>query len=122
MADRSTVLALVTSDFEDPTNWNKLSLVNSTYKWTASASGTNEYYLELAGGGDPGISQPDNVYESGSAIRGLLTGASVRRSSYRPTAAQRPCQRTRRSATVDREVETVMNARVMSLPLPARRS
>ena len=30
------------------------SLVNATYKWTASASGTNEYYCEIAaGGGQP---------------------------------------------------------------------
>jgi hypothetical protein len=34
----------------------------SAYKWTASANGTNEYYLELAAGGDPGFdAQPDAV-------------------------------------------------------------
>lgn len=32
------------------------------YKWTASSSGTNEYYCELAGSGDPSISDnPDYV-------------------------------------------------------------
>jgi len=31
------------------------SLVNATYKWTASASGTNEYYCEIAAGGDPSL-------------------------------------------------------------------
>lgn len=30
-------------------------LTSSTYKWTASASGTNEYYCELAAGGDPSL-------------------------------------------------------------------
>lgn len=31
------------------------SLVNSTYRWTASGSGTNEFYCELAAGGDPSL-------------------------------------------------------------------
>ena len=30
----------------------------SGYKWTASASGTNEYYLELSAGGDPSYNAP----------------------------------------------------------------
>jgi len=35
-------------------------LTSSTYKWTASGSGTNEYYVELAAGGDPGFdAEPD---------------------------------------------------------------
>lgn len=41
------------------------SLVNSSYKWTASGSGTNEYYLEAAAGGDPGINEPNSVYLDG---------------------------------------------------------
>lgn len=32
-----------------------LSLVNATYRWTLSGSGTNEYYCELAAGGDPSL-------------------------------------------------------------------
>lgn len=35
----------------------------STYKWTASGSGTNEYYLEALAGGDPQVPQPDEVVE-----------------------------------------------------------
>jgi hypothetical protein len=42
------------------------TLVNSTYKWTASGSGTNEYYVELAAGGDPSLSQPGSVYLDGN--------------------------------------------------------
>lgn len=38
------------------------SIRNSTYRWTASGSGTNEYYLELAAGGDPGFADPAKVY------------------------------------------------------------
>ena len=45
-------------------NWDRLSIVNPTFRWTLSASGTDEYYLELAGGGDPGIAEkPDFVQE-----------------------------------------------------------
>jgi hypothetical protein len=40
-----------------------LSIVNSAYKWTASGSGTSEYYLELAAGGDPGLDKPFRVAE-----------------------------------------------------------
>jgi len=32
-----------------------------TYKWTVSANGTNEYYLELAAGGNPGLTEPKAV-------------------------------------------------------------
>lgn len=31
------------------------SIRNGTYRWTASGSGTNEFYLELTAGGDPGL-------------------------------------------------------------------
>ncbi len=37
-------------------------LRSSTYKWTESGSGTSEYYVELAAGGDPSIAtQPDFI-------------------------------------------------------------
>lgn len=32
-----------------------------TYKWTASGSGTNEYYCELIGDGDPSLDDPDEL-------------------------------------------------------------
>jgi hypothetical protein len=34
-----------------------LSLVSATYRWTASGSGTNEYYCEAAAGGDPSLTE-----------------------------------------------------------------
>lgn len=40
------------------TNWAGVSLRNPTYEWTASGSGTGEFYLEVSGGGDPGIADP----------------------------------------------------------------
>ena len=53
-----------TGDLQDALNWYFVSLVNPTFKWTVSGSGTNEYYLDLFGGGDPGILEPPNVYEN----------------------------------------------------------
>lgn len=40
------------------TNWAPISLRNSTYRWLLSGSGTANYYLDLSGGGNPGISTP----------------------------------------------------------------
>ena len=40
-----------------------------TYKWTASGSGTNEFYVELLAGGDPGfVSQPDFITMDGAVL------------------------------------------------------
>ena len=33
-------------------------ITNSTLKWTLSGSGSNEYFCELVGGGDPGLTEP----------------------------------------------------------------
>lgn len=46
--------------------WNNIR--SATYKWTASGSGTDEYYLELAAGGDPSKSKPSTVYENLTAM------------------------------------------------------
>lgn len=52
-----------------------LDLVSSSFQWTASSSGTNEYYLESDGGGDPGVSEPKVVYEGGTAIPSGTAGS-----------------------------------------------
>lgn len=41
-----------------------LNIRDATYKWTLSGSGTNEYYMELTAGGDPGIDEPLRVNDS----------------------------------------------------------
>lgn len=48
---------------------------DSGYKWTASGAGTNEYYCELAAGGDPSLSEPDNVHMDGVKIDEGTLGA-----------------------------------------------
>ncbi|MHA2069819.1 MAG: hypothetical protein ACXABY_36100, partial [Candidatus Thorarchaeota archaeon] len=45
-----------------------VNLVSATYKWSASGSGTNEFYCELAGGGDPSLADPVDVMENYSYI------------------------------------------------------
>jgi hypothetical protein len=58
-----------TSDgaYSTATNWKPIDVSNPGYSWTASGSGTNEYYLRTAANGNPGFAaQPDNVYINGT--------------------------------------------------------
>jgi hypothetical protein len=41
-------------------------IVDAAYKWTLSGSGTAEYYMELAAGGDPSMFEPSRVLENGA--------------------------------------------------------
>lgn len=52
-----------------------MSIRSATYKWTRSGSGTGEYYLELAGGGDPGLNQPSKVIESTTVLTAGTVGS-----------------------------------------------
>lgn len=56
------------------TNWQVVSVRNAAYAWTASGSGTNEYYLRTAGGANPGFAaQPTSVYiNAASATEGTV--------------------------------------------------
>ncbi len=55
-----------------------LSIRTASYKWTLSGGGVSEYYLELAGGGDPGISSPSHVAENDAAMTaGAIAGLAV---------------------------------------------
>lgn len=51
------------------------SLRNASCKWTASGQGTDEYYCESAGGGDPGLNQPDGIEEAGAAMTAGVPGS-----------------------------------------------
>lgn len=42
--------------------------LNTGYQWTASGSGTNEYYLEASGGGDPTPAIHDGISDDGTAL------------------------------------------------------
>jgi|DEB0MinimDraft_10_1074344.scaffolds.fasta_scaffold00353_5 hypothetical protein len=58
------IVGASTSNTFELESTTRTSITNSTYRWTASGSGTSEYYLELTGGGDPGLTEPVSVYES----------------------------------------------------------
>ena len=51
------------------------------FRWIKSAGGTNEYYCELAAGGDPGLADPVALYKSGGIYAkgtvGTLAGAQT---------------------------------------------
>ena len=53
------------------------SLVNGTYKWTGSGSGTNEFLVELSGGGDPSLSSPGGVDANDLALTSGSLGSLV---------------------------------------------
>lgn len=59
-----------TSDPSLFTNWAGVSLRNAGYSWTASGSGTGEYYLRTAASGDPGIADPGTT-------TGAITGGDA---------------------------------------------
>ena len=40
----------------------------ATYQWTASGSGTNEYYCEAYGGGDPSLTEGDLLFLDGALL------------------------------------------------------
>lgn len=57
------------------------NLVSATYAWTASGSGTNEYYVRTAAGGDPSLADPTStggVFINGdSATNGTVGSLSA---------------------------------------------
>lgn len=59
------------------TNWAPISLRSPTYRWLLSGSGTSEYYLDLAGGGNPGISTPTAgmIYLNGASVTSQTLGS-----------------------------------------------
>lgn len=44
------------------------SIRTASYSWSASASGTGEYYLRTLASGDPGFSEPSDVRENGAEL------------------------------------------------------
>lgn len=55
------------ADYSSAANWARVSVRNGSYSWTASGSGTNEYYLRTSGGADPGFAaSPGTVQINGS--------------------------------------------------------
>jgi hypothetical protein len=66
-------------DYADSRNWELISLRTAAFAWTASGSGTNEYYVRTAANGNPGFAATppttSGVYISGSAATKGTLGA-----------------------------------------------
>lgn len=64
-------------DYADSRNWELISLRTAAFAWTASGSGTSEYYVRTAASGNPGFAATpptsNGVYINGtSATKGTL--------------------------------------------------
>jgi len=76
LSTSETIPSNITLEIENGTVLNNdISIRNADYKWTASGSGTSEYYLEAAAGGDPGISEPYVCTEDGSDLTAGTAGS-----------------------------------------------
>ena len=67
-------------NFDDDASWSPISIRSAAFQWTVSGSGTNEYYLEASGGGNPstvltGLVEPANVQASGTALSAGTAGS-----------------------------------------------
>lgn len=66
-------------DYADSRNWELISLRTAAFSWTASGSGTNEYYVRTAGGANPGfVATPptsSGVYINGSTATKASLGS-----------------------------------------------
>lgn len=52
-----------------------IDIVDAAYKWTLSADGTSNYYLELAAGGDPGQLEPQTVFQEDARMSSGTLGS-----------------------------------------------
>lgn len=70
--------------YSTATLWKPIDVTNPLYAWTASGSGTNEYYLRTAAAADPGfVAQPANVYINGSnATEGTMGSLTAGQFDY----------------------------------------
>src|SRR5690349_15045576 len=74
-------------DYADSRNWDLISLRTAAFAWTASGSGTNEYYVRTAANGNPGFAATpptsNGVYINGtSATKGTVGSLSAGTWSY----------------------------------------
>ena len=63
-------------------------LTSVALKWTLAATGTNEYYAELAAGGDPGLALPNALWVDGHcAVAGTVGALSNHQWAWGPASA-----------------------------------
>lgn len=70
------IFGTTSGSYSTATLWKPIDVTSPHYSWTASGSGTNEYYLRTSANGNPGfVAQPDNVYINGSNATEGTAGA-----------------------------------------------
>lgn len=80
MVDKYTVTTGVNLSFDSDATWAPINIRSAAFQWTASGSGTDEYYLQASGGGNPntvlsGLVEPANVQASGTALSAGTAGS-----------------------------------------------
>lgn len=80
MVDKYTVATGTNLDYDSDATWTPVSIRNALFSWTASGSGTGEYYLRTAGGANPtgvltGLVEPANVQADGTALTASTAGS-----------------------------------------------
>jgi hypothetical protein len=60
-AGTGDVFSVISNFFAPADTTGKVDLTSATYDWALSASGANEYYCTLAGGGNPSLDEPNAV-------------------------------------------------------------
>lgn len=80
MVDKYTVTTGTDLKFDDDTTWSPINIRSAAFQWAASGSGTDEYYLEASGGGNPntvlsGLVEPANVQANGSNLTAGTAGS-----------------------------------------------
>jgi len=78
--DKYTVTTGTGLNFDSDATWSPISIRSDAFQWTASGSGTDEYYLEASGGGNPstvlsGLVEPANVQLAGTAATAGTAGS-----------------------------------------------
>ena len=107
----------VDGDATDPLNWRPISLRSSRYKWTVTGT-AGEYYLELAGGGDPSLAAPSKLYYNGTEVATGTTGSlAANRWAYGATGAGFDSVIYRTSGTAD--PDTLALDSILAYAIPA---
>jgi hypothetical protein len=77
-------LGTVDTDPTDPLNWQAISVRTSAYAWTASGSGTTEFYLRTSGSANPGITSKPGVvlFDGVSITEGTAGSLAANRWAY----------------------------------------
>lgn len=78
--NKYTITTGTSLSFDADSSWSPINIRSAAFAWTASGSGTGEYYLRTAGGADPstvltGLVEPANVQANSTALTAGTAGS-----------------------------------------------